>query len=134
MFTVLFWKKAWTWTKHHWYWPVIIVLFLFSAIAGSASRDKLFGLLSKQKENYEKELQVIKKATEEKDKKKTELFKGHLEEVAKIEREHDVQLRSLKLEKQKELAEIIKKNKNSPDDLAMEVAKMLSATYHEKNR
>jgi hypothetical protein len=129
MFTAIFWKKAWAWIKHYWYWPVIIVLLIFSAAGGVSSRKKIFGLLDKQKENYEKEIQIIKEATEEADKKKTEIFTEHIEELEKIEKEHEIQVKDLKEEKQKELIATIENNKNSPDKLAKEVAKILSVEY-----
>ena len=133
MFTAVFWKKAWTWLEHYWYWPVIIILLIFSTVAGVSSREKLFGLLSKQKENYEKELQIIKEATEETDKKKTELFKEHKEELKKIEEEHNIKLEELEEDKQKELVEVLEENKDSPDKLAEEIARILNAELH-KNR
>ena len=130
---MIFWKKTWIWIKHYWYWPAIIVLLIFSVATGARSREKLFGLLSKQKESYEKETQIIKETTEEADKKKTEIFTEHIEELGKIEKEHDIKLEELKEEKQKELVEIIEENKNSPDKLAKEIAKILSAEFHKKS-
>ena len=142
MFTKVFWKKVWTWLKHYWYWPVIIVLLIFSIGAGASSRKKIFGLLDKQKENYEKEIQIIKETTEEADKKKTEIFTEHIKEIEKIEEEHDVKVEELEKDKQeelekdkqKELVEIIEENKNSPDKLAEEIARILSAEYLKNNR
>ena len=134
MFTKVFWKKAWTWLKHYWYWPVIIVLLIFSVVSGASSREKLFGLLSKQKESYEKEVQIIKETTEEADKKKTEIFTDHIEELEKIEEEHDIKVEELEKDKQKELVEIIEENKDSPDKLAEEIARILGAEFLKKNR
>ncbi len=134
MFNALFWKKAWVWLKHHWYWPVIIVLLIFSAVSGASSREKLLGLMAKQKENYEKEIQIVKETSEETDKKKTEIFTDHIEEIKKIEQDHDVKVEELEERKQKELAATIEENKNSPDKLAEEVAKILSAEYLKTNR
>ena len=134
MFTKVFWKKAWTWLKHYWYWPVIIVLLIFSTVAGASSREKLFGLLSKQKENYEKELQIVKETVEETDKKKTEIFTKHIEELERIEQEHDIKIEELEEDKQNELAKIIEENKDTPDKLAEEIARILSAEYHKSNR
>ena len=65
MFTAIFWKKVWAWIKHYWYWPVILVLLAFSLMSGKSSRKKLFDMLEKQKESYEKEIQIIKETTEE---------------------------------------------------------------------
>jgi flagellar biosynthesis/type III secretory pathway M-ring protein FliF/YscJ len=134
MFTAIFWKKAWIWLKHHWYWPVIIALIIFSLVSGPRTREKLFGLLTKQKENYEKELQIIKETAEEADKKKSEIFTDHIKELEKIEQEHDIKIEELEEEKQKELAEVIRENKKSPDKLAKEIARILSAEYLKKNR
>ena len=134
MFTKVFWKKVWTWLKHYWYWPVIIVLLIFSTVSGASSRKKLFGLLDKQKENYEKEIQIIKETTEEADKKKTEIFTEHIEEIEKIEEEHDIKVEELEKDKQKELVEIIEENKDSPDKLAEEIARILSAEFLKKNK
>ncbi len=133
MFTALFWKKAWTWLKHYWYWPVIIVLLIFSMVSDRGLKEKLFGLLEKSKENHDKEIQIIKETTEEADKKKTEIFTEHIEELEKIEREHDIKLEELEKDKQEELVRLVEENKDSPDKLAEQIAKVLSAEYL-KNR
>jgi len=132
MFTALFWKKAWIWLKHYWYWPVIIVLLMFSMVSDRGLKEKLFGLLEKSKENHDKEIQIIKETAEEADKKKTEIFTEHIEELEKIEKEHKIQVRDLKEEKQKELAVLIEENKGSPDKLAEQIAKILSTEYLKK--
>lgn len=134
MFTKLFWKKAWTWLKHYWYFPVIIILLVFTVVSGRSSRKKLFGLLDKQKENYEKEIQVIKEAAKEASEGKTKIAEEFAEEIELIEKEHEIKIEDLEKEKQQELKETIKEKREKPEDLAKEVAKILSAKYYEKNR
>tara|TARA_B100000029_G_C17153178_1_gene806809 strand:+ start:69 stop:473 length:405 start_codon:yes stop_codon:yes gene_type:complete len=134
MFTAFFWKKAWTWFKNYWYWPVIIVLLIFSLLSGRSSRKKLFGLLDKQKENYERELEVVKKASEEASKEKTTIAEKYTEDLKKIEEEHAIRAEELKKEKQKEIESVLENNRDDPDKLAREVAKILSAHYHKNNR
>ena len=129
MLTKIFWKKVWTWLKHYWYWPVIIVLLIISALTGTSSREKLFGLMLRQKENYEKELQIVKKTAEETDKKKTEILSKHTKEIEKIEKEHDIKVKELEEERQAELVATIEKNRNNPEKLAEEIARILSAEY-----
>ena len=133
MFTAIFWKKVWAWLKHYWYWPVIIVLLIFSMVSDRGLKEKLVGLLEKSKENHDKEIQIIKETTEEADKKKTEIFTEHIEELEKIEREHDIKLEELEKDKQEELVRLVEENKDSPDKLAEQIAKVLSAEYL-KNR
>ena len=134
MLTVLFWKKVWAWLKHYWYWPVIILLLLFSIITRSTLKDKLFDLLDKQKENYEKEIEIVKETAKETDEKKTEIFTKHIEEIKKIEQEHHVKLEDLDKEKQEELVEILEENKEKPDKLAEEIAKILSAEFLKRDK
>ncbi len=131
MFTALFWKKIWTWIKHYWYWPVIIVLLALSMVMcgrGSAPQ-KLFALLANSKENYKKELEAVKTNNEEKDKSKEKIVKEHAEEIRNIEATHNIKVDELEIEKQKELADTIEKNKDKPDKLAEDIAKILSAEF-----
>ena len=134
MFTVLFWKKAWIWLKHYWYWPVIIVLLLFSLLAGTSARHTLLDLLFKQRENYEKELEIVKNTNLRKEQEKEEALNKHLGDLEKIQEEHDLDLRGLEEEKQIELAKTIEEHKDSPEELARQIAKILSAEHYRKNR
>jgi hypothetical protein len=134
MLTALFWKKVWTWLKHYWYWPVIIVLLIFGVVAGRSSRTKMFELLEKQKQGYEKEIQILEAASKEKEEKKNKVFEDHREEIDKIEKEHDIKVSELQEKKKEELASTIQNNKGNPESLAREVAKVLSAQFHKNNR
>ena len=132
MLSALFWKKVWTWVKHYWYWPVIIILLIFSMVSSKGLKEKLFGLLMKSKENYEKEIKVIKEVNEQKDVKKEQAVEEHVEEIRKIEEEHDIKVEELEIEKQKELAETIEKNKDRPEKLAEDIAEILSSEFLKK--
>ena len=102
MLSALFWKKVWAWVKHYWYWPVIIILLIFSMVSNKGLKEKLFGLLLKSKENYEKEIKVIKEVNEQKDVKKEQAVEEHVEEIRKIEEEHDIKVEELEIEKLKQ--------------------------------
>ena len=134
MLTALFWKKVWTWLKHYWYWPVIIILLIFGLFAGRSTRAKMFELLDKQKQNYEKEIQILQTASKEKEEKKNKVFSEHIEEVKKIEEEHEIKVADLQEKKKEELASTIQKNKDNPESLAREVARVLSSQFHKNNR
>tara|TARA_Y100000034_G_scaffold59469_1_gene72318 strand:- start:1833 stop:2237 length:405 start_codon:yes stop_codon:yes gene_type:complete len=134
MFTVLFWKKIWTWLKNYWYWPVIVILLIFSVGLGASSREKLFDLFSKQKESYDKEIQIIKETSEKAAAKKTEIFAKHKEELKKIEEEYGIKLEEAQEEKRKELVKVIEENEDKPDKLAEEIARILSVEFYKNNR
>ena len=59
MFTVLFWKKAWTWIKHHWYIPVILILVLACILTGKGIKNKYFDIMMQSRENYKKVLRLF---------------------------------------------------------------------------
>jgi len=134
MLTALFWKKSWTWLKHYWYWPVIVLLIVFSFFAGRSMRSKMFDLLAAQKESYKKEIDVLKKASEEKEARKNDVVVEHQKELEKIEERHQLKIADLHDKKREELVSTIEKNKDNPESLAREVAKVLSAQFHKKNR
>ena len=119
MLTALFWKKVWSWVKHYWYFPVIIVLLVFAFISGSSAKEKLFNLLLEQKENHKKEIDLINGINAEK------------EEIERIEKEHDIKIQDLEEEKQEELLSTIEEKKDKPDDLAKDIAALLGAKHVE---
>ena len=132
MFTSLFWKKAWVWIKHHWYLPVILVLLLFAFFAGRSTRSRVFDLMSKQREQYKKEVEVVVKANEEKAEKQKDLLEKHQEAEKKIEEEFDVKIENLEEEKKKEIAKIVEDHGDNAEQLAKMVAEALSAEYAKK--
>tara|TARA_Y100000593_G_C4274592_1_gene319341 strand:- start:1128 stop:1451 length:324 start_codon:yes stop_codon:yes gene_type:complete len=107
---------------------------MFSLITRSNLKNKLFDLLEKQKEDYEKEVKIVKEASKEADKKKTEIFTDHIDKIKRIEEEHDIKLEDLEKKKQEELVEILEENKDRPDKLAEEVAKILSAEFLKREK
>ena len=85
MFTALFWKEVWVWLKNYWYWPVIATLFLVTLLGGSRLRSKFFDLLFKQRENYDKEIETLRRTAKEKEEKVQEVVESHTEELKIIE-------------------------------------------------
>ena len=134
MFTALFWKEVWVWLKNYWYWPVLVTLFLITFFTGSKLRNKFFDLLFKQREKYDQELGVLRRASEEKEKKVLDVVENHSEELKIIEEEHKIKVDELEKKKQDELIDMVKKNKDKPEKLAAELARILSAEYHRENR
>jgi gas vesicle protein len=129
MFTGVFWKKAWAWIKHHWQLLAIVLGVALAFLFRKRPNEKLLTLMDKQKESYEKEINLIKKTNEEKEARKEEIFKSHEKEVEDIEKQHDSAVVSLEEEKQKEIEEMTEKYKERPDELAKRIASILSAEY-----
>jgi|ETNvirnome_2_130_1030620.scaffolds.fasta_scaffold47571_2 flagellar biosynthesis/type III secretory pathway M-ring protein FliF/YscJ len=132
MFTAVFWKKAWTWIKHHWYFPVIIVLMALLFFARTKAADKLFDLMSRQRENYKKEIDLLKEVSDDRKEETEKILEGHKEALQEIEKSHEIKIKELEAEKREEVAEVVEEFKGRPADLAREIAKILSAEYLKK--
>ena len=124
---VLVWKKVWTWIKHHWYIPVILILVLAYTLAGNGIKNKYFEIMMQSRENYKKEIEIINKNNTEEKQKTMDAIKRHQESLAKIENDFNVKLEELPKKEKKEVDAIIKKFDNNPNKMAEEIANILGA-------
>ena len=132
MLTALFWKKVWIWIKHHWYIPVILVVLLFSIFVGKNARSRIFDLMSKQRDQYKKEVEIVAQANEEKDKKQKDLLEKQQQIEKKIEEDFDFKIESLEKDKKEEINKIVEEHGDNTEQLAKMVAEALSAEYAKK--
>jgi len=131
MLSALFWKKVWVWVKHHWYIPVILILLLIAVLSGRSARMRVFDLMSKQREQYKKEVEVVVKANEAKAEKQKSLFEEQQKLEKKIEEDFDIKLESLEKSKKEEIAKLVKEHEHNDnsEELAKLVAETLRAKY-----
>ena len=85
--------------------------------------------MAKQKENYKKEIDLIKDTQEDLSSKKEEIAFEHEKKLDEIEEKHEEKIEEIKQEKRKEVTVLIKEYKEDPDELAKRVAAALSAEY-----
>jgi uncharacterized membrane protein YhiD involved in acid resistance len=124
---MLIWKKVWTWIKHHWYVPVILILILVCVLTGKGVKNKYFEIMMQSRENYKKEIEIINKNNAEEKQKTMDAIRRHQESLAKIENDFNVKMGELPKKEKKEVEAVIKKFDNQPDKLAKEIAKILGA-------
>jgi hypothetical protein len=124
---MLIWKKVWTWIKHHWYVPVILILILVCVLTGKGVKNKYFEIMMQSRENYKKEIEIINKNNAEEKHKTMDAIRRHQESLAKIENDFNVKMGELPKKEKKEVEAVIKKFDNQPDKLAKEIAKILGA-------
>jgi len=96
-------------------------------MAGYGVKNKYFDIMMATRENYKKEIEIIKKNNAEEKEKTLNAVKRHQEALAKIENDFDVKLEELPKKEKKEVEEIIKKFDNDPDKMATEIANILGA-------
>ena len=122
-------KKTWIWLKNYWYWPLIAILIVVFSMSKSSLKSKMWDLMAKQKENYKKEIDLIKDTQEGLSSKKKEIVIEHEKNLDEIEKKHEEKVEEIKQEKRKEVTVLIEEYKEDPDELAKRVAAALSAEY-----
>tara|TARA_R110000824_G_scaffold103901_6_gene246689 strand:- start:8196 stop:8603 length:408 start_codon:yes stop_codon:yes gene_type:complete len=131
MTTAVFWKKTWSWVKHHWYFPAILVLIIVFSLSRGDSTKRLFELMHTRREQYKKELDLLNKAAAEKKQKVDDTLRAHQEALEKIEKEHDLKIKDLEAKKGEEINTLIKEHEDRPEELAEKIAKLLGAEHVE---
>jgi len=126
-------RKAWSWLKHHWYVPVLLILVVLFISPTYGLKNKFFDLLMETRKRYQQEIDTINKNNAENQEKKNEIVKKHKEALDKIEKDFNVKIDELTKEKQDEVAALVARHKEKPDEMAKEIARLLGANHIESN-
>jgi len=126
-------RKAWSWLKHHWYVPVLLILVVLFISPTYGLKNKFFDLLMDTRKRYQQEIDTINKNNAENQEKKNEIVKKHKEALDKIEKDFNVKIDELTKEKQDEVAALVARHKEKPDEMAKEIARLLGANHIESN-
>ena len=126
-------RKAWSWLKHHWYVPVLLILVVLFISPTYGLKNKFFDLLMETRKRYQQEIDTINKNNAENQEKKNEIVKKHKEALDKIEKDFNVKVDELTKEKQDEVAALVARHKEKPDEMAKEIARLLGANHIESN-
>jgi len=122
-------RKAWSWLKHHWYVPVLLILVVLFISPTYGLKNKFFDLLMETRKRYQQEIDTINKNNAENQEKKNEIVKKHKEALDKIEKDFNVKIDELTKEKQDEVAALVARHKEKPDEMAKEIARLLGANH-----
>ena len=127
--SIIFFNKAWTWIKNHWYLPLIFLVIGLYFLLRRSPDKRLLDLIEKQRDNYRKEIEIIKNTAEQEKKQKENLKEKHEQAIKNIEKEYNVKIEELEEAKKNEIDSLAKKYQDRPDDLAKAVASALSSEY-----
>ncbi len=122
-------KKAWIWTKTHWYLPILFLSFIVALLIWAISRNgaamaALFDVWESSRASYDEQLSVLEGTHEEEIKKRDKILEEYGRSLKKIEEEHGEDSEKLASDKKKELEELIEKGYGDPDELAKKIAEL----------
>jgi len=121
-------KKVWTWTKHNWYVPVVIV---YTLVLWFVFRRKegAYAVLEARNESYRKQLDVINESHRKELEKRDEILKKYNEVMDQIEKDYAEKNEDLTTKKRNDVKDLVEKHHEDPDALARLLAEKYGLTY-----
>lgn len=117
-------QQAGAWLKGNWTLLLLLVGMVYTLILTknkSSLYDQLMREFRDQQERNRKDLEELRKIQQDQIQKQQEIDRKYQEVVAKIERDYQDQLRALTAQKERELREIISRNRDDPSAMATEI-------------
>ena len=123
-------KKTWTWLRHNWYVPAVIIYtlvlwFLFKDKAGAL---KVLQIRSK---SYENQIKTIEEAHKKEIEARDQILKNYDNVLTQLEKDYEEKNMKLDTKKKKEIKKIVKEFNDRPDDLAKILAERYGIDYVE---
>ena len=123
-------KKTWTWLKHNWYVPAVIVYtlalwFLFR------NKTKALEVLEVRSKSYENQIKTIENAHKREIETRDKILKNYNNILTQLEKDYEEKNMKLNTKKKKEIKNIIKEFNDRPDDLAKILAERYGIDYVE---
>ena len=123
-------KKAWTWLRHNWYVPAVIIytLVLWFLFKNKAGALKVLEIRSK---SYESQIKTIEEAHKKEIEARDQILKNYDNVLTQLEKEYEEKNMKLDTKKKKEIKKIVKEFNDRPDDLAKILAERYGIDYVE---
>ena len=123
-------KKTWTWLKHNWYVPAVVVytLVLWFLFKNKAGALKVLEIRSK---SYENQIKTIEEAHKKEIEARDQILKNYDNVLSQLEKDYEEKNMKLDKKKKQEIKKIVKEFNDRPDDLAKILAERYGIDYVE---
>ena len=123
-------KKTWTWLRHNWYVPAVVIytLVLWFLFKNKAGALKVLEIRSK---SYESQIKTIEEAHKKEIEARDQILKNYDNVLTQLEKDYEEINMKLDTKKKKEIKKIVKEFNDRPDDLAKILAERYGIDYVE---
>jgi flagellar biosynthesis/type III secretory pathway M-ring protein FliF/YscJ len=123
-------KKIWTWIKHYWYVPAVIVYTLFLWFV-FGKKDKAHEVLKIREKSLEDQIKIINDSHKEEIELRDKILKKYNDLVTKMEESFRRDEKELEDNKKKEIKKLVENYYNDPEELAKLIAEKYGFEYVE---
>ena len=123
-------KKTWTWLRHNWYVPAVVVytLVLWFLFKNKAGALKVLEIRSK---SYESQIKTIEEAHKKEIEARDQILKNYDNVLTQLEKEYEEKNMKLDTKQKNEIKKIVNEFNDRPDDLAKILAERYGIDYVE---
>jgi len=121
-------KKTWTWLKHNWKVPLVLVYTIVLWLL-FRRKDDAREVLEVRAESYKAQIEAINKAHKDEIEKRNKIIEEYNSTLDKITEKYAEDKKELDSKKKKEVKELVEKYYNNPDELAKRVAERFGLEY-----
>ncbi len=125
-----FLKKCWTWLKHNWKAPFVVLFVLFTWLV-LRRKNVAEQILKIREASYKAQIDAINHAHAEELKKRDEILEQYTKTVSNLEKEFAKNNEELDEKKKKSVKKIVEKYYNDPDTLAKMLGEKFEIEYTE---
>ena len=123
-------KKTWTWLRHNWYVPAVIIytLVLWFLFKNKAGALKVLEIRSK---SYESQIKTIEETHRKEIEVRDQILKNYNGILNQLEKDYKEKNMKLDTKKKQEVKKIVKQFNDRPDDLAKILSERFGLDYVE---
>ena len=123
-------KKTWTWLRHNWYVPAVII---YTLVLWFLFRDKTKALevLEIRSKSYEDQIKTVEEAHKKEIEARDKILKNYDNVLTQLEKDYEEKNMKLDNKKKKEIKKIVKEFNDRPADLAKILAERYGLNYVE---
>ena len=122
-------KKVWSWFKHHWYIPlllmgIIIALLIWLLTRNGAYVAALIGVLESSREAHRKEVETLNEIDAQATRDRQRILDQYNKNIKKLEKAYAEKDKELDGTKKKEIKKLVEEGYNDPERLSREIARL----------
>ena len=121
--------KVWVWAKRNWKFVAGLAVPVVVWVLTRRSAD-MSEIIERISDDYEREIGAIEDAHSDKILAHRKATERYHETIAEVEKRYHVANRELDKKKQKEIAKLIKDNKDDPDEITRKLAELTGFKIH----